>query len=1373
MTNKTSAKNQTPGEYVREKILKPRKISVTDAAKLLGVGRPAFSNFLNGNSALSPEMASRIERAFSVPAQKLHNLQVSYDLIKAKTKGTPQNTNSYVPAFLDIHANEIENWFSSVNSRSRLAVFIRTLIHSTGVELSKVDFPGNDDSERSGWDGFVSALEGTPWIPKGNSGWEFGCNQEPKPKADKDYTKNIRLIDKSERNNITFVFITPKRWPGKGKWIDECKEEGEWKDVRAYDSSDLEQWISQSIAGQTWFSNETKRPQSHGTRSLDRCWTDWASITNPPLTGALFKTALENAKTTVISKLAKPPEEPIIITADSVEEAIAFLGELFNSDIEELVKIRDRVVIFDQSGVLPKLAEGASNFIAVASTREVERELATYYRSIHSIVVYPRNAINTEPDVQLEPLNYHEFHSALDEVGYSQDEINKLENESGRSLTVLRRRLSKIPAIRTPEWVSDKDISSNLIPFLFAGTWSSSNQCDQIILSSLSNETPYIDLEKQLQKTIQLNDSPVWSLGTNCGVVSKIDLLFAISGVITKSEIETYFDVARLVLSEDDPSLDLPEKDRMFAALYGKTREISGPLRSGICETLVLLAVHGNNLFQKRLGLNIEAIATSIVRELLGDPLTTRKLEAHDRDLPTYAEVAPEAFLKILENDLKAASPAIFGLMRSVDSELFWGGCPRTGLLWALENLAWSPNTIHKTARILAKLAEIKIEDNWANKPISSLNAIFSSWVPQTAANLDQRISVLQSIVKDFPKIAWEICMKQLGHENNVGIYSHKPRWRNDAHGFGEPVKTNAEVYAFKDKVIDIVLSWSRYDKFTIGNLIERLSNLNEKHQDVVWNIVKDWATTASDLDKAWIREKIRVNFLSRRGVLRKKKQLINKIDSAAKAAYNSLEPDDILNKFEWLFRQTWVEESYDEIHDEEINFHLRQEKITKLRSDALQAIYNDRGIDGIFVLSEMGKTSFQIGLLMVAIIPSSDELLNFVLKILQSPNKIETWTYKNLIMGVLRSINDIQKRNELLYKAKEVLSPKKFVKLLEHSPFCQTTWDVVSGLEEPFQQLYWTSVSPDGYQQSDEEINELVEKLLTVKRPRAAFSCVHYELERLRPILLYKLMNVLASENNEEVSIYQLQSYDLEKAFKILDESDTFSVEQMAGLELAYIDVLFRQWEEKENRGILNLEKYIDTHPEFFAQVVAWVYKRNDDGIDPEGLKLDDPVHIQNRAQRGYKLLEGLKYIPGRDRNGDINTNQLLWWVKTVRNECSKLGRQNVGDISLGKLFAEALEGIDGVWPCEPVRDVLEQIQSDEISHGMTIGRHNARGVHARGEGGGQERKLSTIFRSWASELEFSHPFVFSTILKQMADDYERQAESEDTEAGIRRRLR
>jgi addiction module HigA family antidote len=172
-----------PGKRIKTEVI-PAGMSVTKVAQLIGVGRPALSNLLNGNASLSSDMAARLAKAFHYPLKDLMDMQAGHEAAQAKLKDAPENTKAYVPPFLAIKANDVEQWVvHNIPARTRLSVFLRTLVHSTGTGLTKVDFPGNDDAERPGWDGLIEATEGTPWIPNGRSGWEFGTNEDPKAKC--------------------------------------------------------------------------------------------------------------------------------------------------------------------------------------------------------------------------------------------------------------------------------------------------------------------------------------------------------------------------------------------------------------------------------------------------------------------------------------------------------------------------------------------------------------------------------------------------------------------------------------------------------------------------------------------------------------------------------------------------------------------------------------------------------------------------------------------------------------------------------------------------------------------------------------------------------------------------------------------------------------------------------------------------------------------------------------------------------------------------------------------------------------------------------------------------------------------------------------
>lgn len=1361
-----------PGHYVRIKALLPNKISVTAAAKLIGVSRPSASNFLNAKVSTTTEMASRIERAFNIPAQTLLDMQAAYDAALSKEKGAPANTKVYVPPFLKIKANDIETWaIANILSRTRLSVFLRILVHSTGVELKKVDFPGNDDAERPGWDGFIEADEGTPWIPEGISGWEFGVTKDIKRKADDDFAKSVKATTNAKRQKMTFVFVTPRRWPGKQSWIEAMKSQGMWQNVRAYDASDLEQWLEQSLAGQTWFANETHHP-SEGVRTLDKCWSDWAGVAEPVLVGTLFKSAVDSAKHTILSKLAKAPNGPTVIAADSVEEGLAFLAQLFGETNDELLSYRDRVLIFDETGVFPRLAEGNQDFIAVASNQEVEREFGQFASSIHTIVVYPRNAVNTEPYVTLEPLSYEAFRTGLEEMGCDRDEVAKYSNASGRSLTVLRRQLSTVPAIKTPDWASQEENSSSLTPFLFVGSWNADNEADQAALSLLADDTSYEALEKGCQRLAHLNDAPIWSLGHYRGLVSKVDVLFAIAGSVTKADLERFFQVAKIILSEDDPSLDLPEKERWAAAIHGKTREFSSALRDGISETVVLLAVYGNHLFKSRLGFDAEAKSAQLVRELL-TPLTTRTLEANDRDLPTYAEAAPEEFLAIIKSDLISDSPEVFGLLRPADTGFFGGNCPRTGLLWALEGLAWSPDTFMQSVLVLGHLSTVEITDNWSNKPIQSLECIFRAWMPQTAASHDLRVSAIKKLAEKFPEISWKTCLAQFESGHSVGDYSHKPRWRADGYGYGEPFKTHEPRIAFIREMIDMALAWSSpYTAEMLCNLIECLPNLLDEHQAKVWSLIRVWvADGVSDSDMAKVRETIRTRVMSRRRGKASKGKNAARMTKEAKAVYQSLEPTDLLNKHEWLFKESWVEDSADELYDDGTNFEKREERITKLRTEALREILRDNGFDGILHLAEMGKASWRIGWILGTELLSKSEITTNIIQALSTDAKAISWARKNLIAGALRSLTD-EARSVVLGELAATLSKSDMVQLLLNAPFCRCTWEVVEGLSKPFAVEYWKEIIPEWiFDEKHNENNEAVEHLLAIQRPRAAFSAVHFKLEDINPPLLHRMLSEMAMNDNDQPEQYQLQQYDIERAFSLLDKNSNATLDEKAGLEFAYIDILSRGSGSRSNYGVPNLEKYIEAHPEFFVRAVVWAYKRRHGGEDPEDWKVPKD-QVQHLAERGHRLLDALERVPGRDKSGELDADKLSAWVKTIRSKCSELDRAASGDICLGKLFSSSPKGSDGVWPCEPVRQVLEEIQSEKISEGASTGLYNARGVHWRGEGGGQERELADKYRGWANILQYSHPFVASTLLKEMMKTYEREADQQDVDAGIRQRM-
>lgn len=85
-----------PGRLVRQECLEPLSLSVTAAAKVLGVTRQALNNLVNEDAGISPEMAIRLEKAFGSTADTWLRMQVAYDLAQARKKDI--DIQKYEPA---------------------------------------------------------------------------------------------------------------------------------------------------------------------------------------------------------------------------------------------------------------------------------------------------------------------------------------------------------------------------------------------------------------------------------------------------------------------------------------------------------------------------------------------------------------------------------------------------------------------------------------------------------------------------------------------------------------------------------------------------------------------------------------------------------------------------------------------------------------------------------------------------------------------------------------------------------------------------------------------------------------------------------------------------------------------------------------------------------------------------------------------------------------------------------------------------------------------------------------------------------------------------------------------------------------------------
>ena len=675
--------------------------------------------------------------------------------------------------------------------------------------------------------------------------------------------------------------------------------------------------------------------------------------------------------------------------------------------------------------------------------------------------------------------------------------------------------------------------------------------------------------------------------------------------------------------------------------------------------------------------------------------------------------------------------------------------------MWALEKLAWDKSTVTRVVKILAQLSQKEINDNYRNKPFSSLLGIFRSWCPATNINTQERIQLLKELVRKFPDIGWRICISQfLGSFPQTAFPASKCIWRNNC---GPNTVTKKDVYDFRNAAVEIALTWASYTFEQLLDLVSHIYGLTTEQQDKIWLLIEDWALNqATESEKITMREKLRTTVLSTRA-----KRYSNRITftELGEQVYITLEPKELIDKHFWLFASHWVDDSADEIENaQNMDFEEREEIISQKRVIALKEILQEKGLSGILELSLKGDCASTIGFLLRRFVFSSDEESVQLIKLaLESFKKDAHINYKKIIWGLLSEGDD---NTSLFESLSGYLDDSGKVQVYLQAPFGSQVWRLVDSLDGNYQQEYWEKIVPS-YCPNINEVEEAVKYLLLANRPQTAFLYVNLILKKISPKVIFDILSAMLlptskDENNPP------DSYRLGVAFSQISEYEMLSLEQKASLEFAYIEVLAPCGLKSENCSIKNLERYLEEHPEFFVQLISELSKR-DDGEDDRS----ENINKKEFRAKCFDALGALSHIPGEDNSGKINTEKLEEWVKQVISLAENNGCRNIAEYYIGKLLGHCQNGEDGIWPCEGVRDLVEDIHSKNMIEGMYIEKRNSRRVTSRsfGDGGAQEWRIVEQYQDWSRQLAITHPFVADELLGQLAKSYQNEAEMWDNE--------
>lgn len=887
------------------------------------------------------------------------------------------------------------------------------------------------------------------------------------------------------------------------------------------------------------------------------------------------------------------------------------------------------------------------------------------------------------------------------------------------------------------DWAQHSDATYLALAILI-GSWNEKSQCDRDAISQLLG----ISYDEWLKKAREILLRPSSPLSLNNGiwnVVNRTELWSQLGSHILDHDLVKFKSLAISTLSESDPAFELPPEERYAASFHGKVLKCSQALRKGISEGLAILGSMPDACSNCSQG-GAEATCLLVLRKILSDAdwILWGSL---DSLLPDLAEAAPDEFLKAVESALRQ-TPCPFDKLFAQEGGGITGRNYLTGLLWALEGLAWDKQYLVRVCVVLGELASHDPGGQWVNRPSNSLATILLPWFPQTLAPIAKRKVAVQTLLNEWPDIAWNLILQLLPGHKQSSSGSHKPKW-------GKTIPDNWEEGVTRQEYRLQVSFFGELAVASAGHNIDRLSALID-HFDILPQSAFDQlvevltSQTVTELPEGqrqslWDRltefTKKHRRFPDAKWALRE--DLIARLEQVAE----KLAPINPLNLHQHLF----TDRDFD-LYEGKGDWKEQRKKLNPLREKAISEILQYYGFEGVIRFAESVISPRKVGHALGFV---ADDVIEQALL----PQFLDTqdMKLKELVNNFIWRRYRVRGWDWCDNIDKSGWTAAQVGQFLACLPFAKETWDRVSIWLRENESEYWTRTGANPYQ-AVSDLPVAIEKLIENGRPHAAIYCLdrlRHEQQAIDTDQCVRALTAALSSSEPTYAIHEQRIVDL---IRFLQEDPSVSHDNLFRVEWAFLSLLDRY----SGTGPLTLESKLANDPEFFCEIIRLTY-RSEKENQP---KKEPSEEVKKIATNAWNLLYEWKTPPGTQQDGSFDADRFTDWLKKVKLLCEESGHLKVALNKIGKVLIRTPADPDGLWIHRTVAAALNDLLAVELRNGFRTGTYNSRVFHRVGPTSKSERDLAELFRSKAEEIENAGFHRLAVTMRDLADLYDREAE-------------
>ena len=1255
-----------------------------------------------------------------------------------------------------VTAADLREYARRRDSEAVIPELIYWLVAQSASQLSECRIPYGDDVNQPGFDGLVQAGQGfREFVPDGMSYWEFGTSVNPQDKATQEFRKRTKETSESDRNNATFVFVTPRSsgasgWdePRQRRWKNSRKHRG-WKDIRILDGVKLADWLREFPAIGRWMASRVGLSDRLGGISTPR--EHWENIMalkvsgDPPLPPMLFTEARSYA-CNALQALFEGQSAKLLLFAESPQDVADFVAAYIETLEQKRARsYADRCLYIKEEDAWRSIVEVRKSHVLVADpllaleTPERAELLTIATRKGHGVILPLCGAWSEgSPEIiRLRSPSQSQVEAVLKEAGYSDVRSRELGAIGGGMLSALRRSLQGLGGL--PPYAT-WETATLFAQAGLAGKWDGSSPADQSALEQLLGKE-YGEWIERLRLDAVRSDSPLIQIDEKWRFIARGEAWNALGNRITDADLERLEETAVTVLGERDPKFDLPKGERFAANIHGKQLKHSRILREGLAETLALVGSRSEALSSCSLG-KPETSSARTVRRLLEDAPWERWASLNLM-LPLLAEAAPSAFLEAVELALKDLGNSPFHeLFAQEGGGVLAGENYLTGLLWALETLAWRSDLLVRVAVSLSDLASIDPGGNWANRPANSLADIFLPWHVQTCASIEKRRATVEAVLSEHPKVGWELILGLLPHSHGFTSGTHRPIWRNYIQGDWTDTVLRSEYWEQITIYTELAIGLARSDTGKLVELIDRLSTLPAPAQEnLLEHLVSEEVLTLPPAERSVIWEKLDNLVRQHRKFADAKWAMPEDTVARIEVAAKILTPEASELKYQHLFSGRDVD-----LFETKGEYEDQRKRLERAREDAVQTILDAGGVGTVLNFAQKVAAPFEVGFALGGIGGEEAEA-EILPSLLESEDETEERVVSGFVWGQFRGSNWAW-IDQMLENDWNDLQKSTFLTLL---PFEKAVWSRVENhLGQEKESLYWLKVVVHPFGR-DRDLTLAIEKLIEFGRIPEVVNCVYRTTLEGRTFKENLALQALLAALEAPDAVGRLDRHQVVEITKRLQSSPTVDSDTLFKIEWNFLP-----WLDFTSSGSpITLERRLASDPAFFAEVITLVYRSRNEDEDSNSPN----ERTQSLARNAYILLREWKTCPGALPDGSFDSESFTEWLKEVTQITKETGHGEVAQMHVGHVLTHAPSNPDGLWIHQAVAAALNERTADEMRSGFMTELFNQRGAHWF-SAGREEQKLAQLNHEKAEALDQKGFWRFAAAMRRVATNYEQDAE-------------